>query len=825
MEQFHCPFCPIIKYSINKYLSHLEHNHEHEAGFQVFCGVDNCPNVYQIVKSFKQHLRRRHNAYFTTNYNVTDNSPIENNELIVDETDDSSRSGEIDDTVACLTPEILLNGLSDHLALFILKLQEKYALAHKVKEQIVDDVGYICRYLSDGYAHIANNNLCNKSVEKLQPLTEESIGNLIGSVRSEYMLRKYCKKNLGLVEPVEIELGVSESGKKETYSYVPILSLLKKILQVEDIYDSIKKWENNRQCSDVMTDFCHGSIYKENPEHAKFVRIHLYSDEFEVVNVLGSKKTKHKVCAFYFYIGNVEPKFRSELNNIYLCLLVRHKLIQNRYSYSQVLQRLLADLRVLYHLGIDFDVPGRGTVNMRGYLATISADNLSAHAMAGFSCCFNSGHICRSCTATASSMREKFEESAFHKRTKAIHEYHCEAWSNDPVTASKAYGITGLCAFSELTYFDLTQSFPHDIMHDFLEGVIPVVLTQLFRYLHQTKLLTIKQLNRELENFHFGKNDKKSKPVAVSMRVLKENNAIAGKAIEKFCFFRCLPFIIGQFVPENCPEWQVYTQCREIAETIFAPSVAYSWLGYLASLISDFLKDFSKVFPNSLTPKMHYLVHYPTHMAKFGPLRHVWCMRFEAKHLYFKQLSTRINNFRNIAKTLAFRHQMKLCYILNSTNLLKESEIVSGSRSVPLRSVTYQVKLQLALASDITAEQTDPDEKIWKARSLHVNKRSYSILDVLMLDLIEDEYPVFFRILNIIKFRQNWVLIGTCLAVTKYNSHLCSYMVRDMRTLIAVHPGQEIDNQRLDLYTLENGDQYITLQFRACKTANAEKQM
>lgn len=47
------------------------------------------------------------------------------------------------------------------------------------------------------------------------------------------------------------------------------------------------------------------------------------------------------------------------------------------------------------------------------------------------------------------------------------------------------------------------------------------------------------------------------------------------------------------------------------------------------------------------------------HTFRFGPLRNVWCMRFEAKNSYFKSLPLR--NFKNISKTIATRHQGYMC--------------------------------------------------------------------------------------------------------------------------------------------------------------------
>ena len=50
---------------------------------------------------------------------------------------------------------------------------------------------------------------------------------------------------------------------------------------------------------------------------------------------------------------------------------------------------------------------------------------------------------------------------------------------------------------------------------------------------------------------------------------------------------------------------------------------------------------------------------------RFGPMKRTWCMRFEAKHRYFKRLATYIGNYKNVAYTLATRHQGQQCYLMN----------------------------------------------------------------------------------------------------------------------------------------------------------------
>ena len=49
---------------------------------------------------------------------------------------------------------------------------------------------------------------------------------------------------------------------------------------------------------------------------------------------------------------------------------------------------------------------------------------------------------------------------------------------------------------------------------------------------------------------------------------------------------------------------------------------------------------------------------------RLGPLRHQWCMRFEAKNHYMKRLVGL--NFKNVPKSVAVRHQYYMCLNLVS---------------------------------------------------------------------------------------------------------------------------------------------------------------
>lgn len=61
---------------------------------------------------------------------------------------------------------------------------------------------------------------------------------------------------------------------------------------------------------------------------------------------------------------------------------------------------------------------------------------------------------------------------------------------------------------------------------------------------------------------------------------------------------------------------------------------------------------------------------------------HVWTMRFEAKHHFFKKVVHDTQNFKNVLKTLAVRHQNMMAYHLGSASFFKPKMQTSRVDSV-----------------------------------------------------------------------------------------------------------------------------------------------
>ena len=159
-------------------------------------------------------------------------------------------------------------------------------------------------------------------------------------------------------------------------------------------------------------------------------------------------------------------------------------------------------------------------------------------------------------------------------------------------------------------------------MHDFLEGIVPQLIKLTLKQYHRSNIASLNDIDGQLANFSFGCNDDKSKPTQIPAK------CVVDEATEKWCLFRILPLLISEYIPVDDAYWNLVFICRSIADYLFAPAVTDDDIGHLECEIRTFIAEFVKLFPNKLTPKFNFLLHYPTQIRTLGPLCHLWCMRF-----------------------------------------------------------------------------------------------------------------------------------------------------------------------------------------------------
>lgn len=104
---------------------------------------------------------------------------------------------------------------------------------------------------------------------------------------------------------------------------------------------------------------------------------------------MGSSRKKRKLCAIYWVLGNLHPKYRSTLHAIQLALLCKVDAIKE-YGYDEFLRCLVKDVVSLEHQGVYIEQLG---ASIRGTVSFVVADNLAAHALGGFFESFTVSHV------------------------------------------------------------------------------------------------------------------------------------------------------------------------------------------------------------------------------------------------------------------------------------------------------------------------------------------------------------------------------------------------------------------------------------------------
>ncbi|KAK0150881.1 hypothetical protein N1851_008003 [Merluccius polli] len=247
-------------------------------------------------------------------------------------------------------------------------------------------------------------------------------------------------------------------------------------------------------------------------------------------------------------------------------------------------------------------------------------------------------------------------------RNKALHAQHCNDLMADPTLAS-TFGVKQTCLLNDLQYFHVSDNYAVDIMHDILEGVGQFELKLLFGYLTDNNIISKTDVCNRIYSYNYGFVERKNRPTRINLE--QTGNGIGLNAIQTFCLIQNIPLIFGDVVQEGNAHWRLLLLLLQIMNIIFSPVVTDGMTVCLKHLIVEHHQLFKELYPHrKIIPKHHFMTHYPRSIRKIGPILHVWTMRYEAKHRFFKNT---IKNLKNITKSLAKKHQMSIAFHWEST--------------------------------------------------------------------------------------------------------------------------------------------------------------
>ena len=119
----------------------------------------------------------------------------------------------------------------------------------------------------------------------------------------------------------------------------------------------------------------------------------------------------------------------------------------------------------------------------------------------------------------------QFTENQFKLRTRAAHNRHCQLVQTNPNMAS-TYGVKRASILNQSRFFHVVDGLDLDVMHDQLEGVLPLEIKLLLKkYIKVEEYITLGTLNERIRTFDYGSSDISNKPSQIKEQALTNNSA------------------------------------------------------------------------------------------------------------------------------------------------------------------------------------------------------------------------------------------------------------------------------------------------------------
>ncbi len=202
------------------------------------------------------------------------------------------------------------------------------------------------------------------------------------------------------------------------------------------------------------------------------------------------------------------------------------------------------------------------------------------------------------------------------------------------------------------------------------EGAVQYEVHHILQHFIESGVVTLIQLNTAFSQLSLGYHDEKNRPLPLRTSTFngQETYKLKQTAKQARIFLKNLPFILKRFVSVEDLYYQLIIQMISIVQIYFTPVITVARIEELRDVIETHLKKFKELFSTvSITPKMHYMMHVPDQILNLGLLVRHSCMRFEARHRYFKDMAP-LQNFKNICLSLAERYQLDDCANLCNDN-------------------------------------------------------------------------------------------------------------------------------------------------------------
>ena len=387
-------------------------------GFRNFMCINGTCNVhFSVFCSFVRHIKKFHTNLIQMEQEAPLIQQANNSQYLIEET------------------PIIINSPAENMTAgkFVHFLKSRKTLTATNIEYMIGGIGKLLKHINidvdrkiQEFLKNNQNDIPNNVIKHF--LNDINFTNIFETLQTPYQHLHFVKMNSAYyVEPKEMILGyrienkyVSNVMKRmsiaDTYQYIPIIDTLTVIFKNPSLYALLNSETLNKSPTELMS-FLDGNLYKKNSffiENPHALRLHLYYDDLEVVNPLGSKTSIHKIGAFYVSLQNLPSYLRSNLKFIYPIIICYTEDIK-KYGFTKILQPFMRELNILENIGICL---GFEKKNYFGTLTSICADSLAYHEMCGFlspAC----NKLCRSCYISRTELHQN-DRNLVHKQEMKI---------------------------------------------------------------------------------------------------------------------------------------------------------------------------------------------------------------------------------------------------------------------------------------------------------------------------------------------------------------------------------------------------------------------
>ena len=786
---FRCPMCFFTDSSVDRFSKHMVRFHKHDPHFILNCGFQDCNFVSKSWPCFKMHVKRKHHR-LCESANDNDGDNDDNN------VDDYLPSVPV--TKSLPPQNVVLS------AAYLLSLETENKMTIKGVDTIVSSTSEL---LSSQFVNIKQqleHKLANSGYNIPHEIFNDVLpANCFYGLESSCKRLKFYKEIFNLVEPRELYLGrtlVKQNGKVVNRQHfgviIPFADSLKSLLSMPEVWHHIQTPKTAHD--EVMRDVCDGYIWQEHKlfqQNPSALQIFLNTDDIECCNPVGCHVKKHKLTMFYYTLGNIPPQFRSKLTSIQLLAIAKTKDVR-QFGVDVLLRDFLETLRKLGSGGIVMDLHGSHRV-IEGALLLVLADTPAAHWLGGFKEGVGFARkACRCCDANEATMKSQFTASSFQQRSLAEHLKRCSEMSSLSNDAFKywscSWGINRKSCLCDIPHFNLIDSFVQDPLHLLLEGVVPHELKLFLHFcIFEAKYFTCDWLNVQLNSFQYtyleaDRPEQIQRTDLLCDRKLKQTSS----AVLTLC--KVLPYTLGVKLPSDCDRWLNFLRLLQITFLATCPFATVDTAGQLSQLITTHHTLFREHYPKAaITPKMHYLIHLPLQLLKFGPLRHHWCMRFEAKHAFFK--SFKMKCFKNIPKTLANKHQLWMCHKQLGTlgsrnrNFLYEGDTVCEGDPKTFSEVYPGLFGEFSALVNSAGNDDCETILVYFTNSVKIQGFQYNIGCVIVTGYDYSGLPQFSVLRNIFVYKETKFFVLEQLNTIYFEHRMLCYVVNPCNTFSVLH--------------------------------------